>query len=506
MPKIPLALRAVLRPALLSLLLAPAVVNAQSSEPPALQSACGCAEEFDSVVRKVETDYIGYRMMLPEMDRVAYNRLKENVRVHAARANAADCYMTLLPYVNYFHDGHVFLSEQSNLREQQIAQGIISAETLPWDEPKLRAYFEKNAKRLDLIEGIWYSDAYKIGIVRNHSGGQREFAAVMLTDNIKNWKMGQVKAEINLLPGGEYKGVFYFGDHSPHHLDGRVYKGLLLRMPPVIWGKEYPLRQFEKGLLDPKNPRSPTLKLLAGGTVVISMPSHSPEYGDALKALIAAHDADLRAAPLIIADIRGNEGGSAQTSDVLAPFYYSEKQSLDTGYVGHSVTLSSPDQINYFKAMAEQSDPQSDWGKTLMSLIGRLKQNPGKIIPLSEQGDAYIPTAKPENFSAQPRHFAILMDRGDVSAAEAFVLEVRRYERVSLFGENTGGTIDYQNVQMLPLDCRRFGFWLGFPTIGASNLLPKGGFNGVGIPPDVRIGNNVVDQIQFIVEYYAKGR
>ncbi len=481
--------------------------RAQTATPniTAAAPACGCAAEFDSMVQKIETDYIGYRMSLSAMDRGAYDKMKAEVRAAAGRAKDADCFETLLPYVNYFHDGHVFLSEQAELSDGESAKAAAAAETLPWNEQSLRAYLEKNAGKLDPIEGIWYTAAYRIGVVRDRKAGRRDFAAVMLSDGVKNWKPGQVKADIRELPDGGYKGLFYFGDHSTHHLEGHIYKGLLLDMPPVTWGKEFPIRDFDAGLLNAKDPSAPTLKVLAGGAVLVSMPSHSPDYAEPLNALIAAHDVELRAASLVIVDIRGDEGGSSQTSDGLAPFYYTENQKPEMGPGGHPVVLSSPDQIKYFEAMAKQADPASDWGKMLASLVGRLKENPGKVIPMSEKGDPYSPTEKPANLSAAPKHFAILTDRADMSAAEAFVLEARKYDRVTQFGENTGGTIDYQNIQMVPLECKTHGYWIGFPTIGGSDLLPKGGFNGVGIPPDVRIEKDVKDWVRFVVEYYLKG-
>jgi hypothetical protein len=465
---------------------------------------CDCDAEFDSMVKKIETDYIGYRMMLPTMDRSAYERLKKRVRVAASSVKGADCFITLKPYVDSFHDGHVFLSEQPELSPGQIANLSARAEALPWNEETLRAYLSKNSDRLDPIEGVWYSDGYRIGIERNKRAGLRDFAAVMLSDGVQNWKVGQVKANIRSVLNGGYVGIAYYGDHSIHHLEGRIYKGLLLRMPPLLWGKQYPVPTFDEGLLDPTNPRAPTLKLLETGTVVVSIPSHSPEFADKLNALIQEHDSDLRSASLVIADIRGDEGGSAQTSDALAPFYYSTEQRTSAGVDGRPVVLSSPDQIKYFEMMEMQSDPASDWGKLLFSLVKRLKQNPGRVIPLSLDEQPDLSAKEPARLSVLPHHFAILMDRGDVSAAEAFVLAARIYERVTLFGENTGGTIDYQNVQMLPLDCKPCGLWIGFPTIASSDLLPSGGFNRVGIPPDVRIDPEVADKIRFIVDYFAK--
>ncbi len=481
-----------------------AAATSQAAEVGA-QVSCGCAAEFDSMVQKIETNYIGYRMSLPTMDRGSYDKMKPEVRAAAAKAKDAECFETLLPYVKYFRDEHVFLSEQAELTDAETAKAAAAAEMLTWNEQTLHAYLEKNAGKLDPIEGIWYNANYRIGVVRDRKAGLRDFAAIMLSDGVKNWKAGQVKADIRELADGSYKGLFYFGDHSIHHLDGSIYKGLLLDMAPVTWGKEFPVRDFDAGLLNSKDPSAPTLKLLGGGAVVVSMPSHSPEYAEQLKALIDAHDKELRAAALVIVDIRGDEGGSSQTSDALAPFYYSENQKPEMVPGGHPVVLSSPDQIKYFEAMAKQSNPQSDWGKMLASLVGQLKENPGKIIPMSEKGDPYTPTEKPANLSASPKHFAILTDRADVSAAEAFVLEARKYDRVTQFGENTGGTIDYQNIQMVPLECKTHGYYIGFPTIGGSDLLPKGGFNGVGIPPNVRVGKDVQDWVRFVVEYYVGG-
>ena len=43
------------------------------------------------------------------------------------------------------------------------------------------------------------------------------------------------------------------------------------------------------------------------------------------------------------------------------------------------------------------------------------------------------------------------MDGAVVSAGEAFVLNAMKNEKVTLFGENTGGVIDYQSVTIVNL-------------------------------------------------------
>jgi|HubBroStandDraft_5_1064220.scaffolds.fasta_scaffold150834_2 hypothetical protein len=67
--------------------------------------------------------------------------------------------------------------------------------------------------------------------------------------------------------------------------------------------------------------------------------------------------------------------------------------------------------------------------------------------------------------------------------------------------ESASGSIESEGCR---LDCKPCRLWIGFPTIASSDLLPRGGFNRVGIPPDVRIEPEVADKIRFIVDYFAK--
>jgi C-terminal processing protease CtpA/Prc len=91
-----------------------------------------------------------------------------------------------------------------------------------------------------------------------------------------------------------------------------------------------------------------------------------------------------------------------------------------------------------------------------------------------------------------------------VSAGEAFLLSAMRNTKVTVFGENTGGVIDLQNVRIVRLACHDRGLLLGYPTIAASAKLPDGGLNATGIAPDVRIPAGVEDPIAFILSHYRE--
>ncbi len=467
--------------------------------------ACGCAEEFDSLVRAVEANYIGFHLGLPTLDRVRYEASKAAIRRAAAAASDEDCFQTLRPYVKQFNDGHLFLSEQFEPSAEEQARLAAAAETLPWTEESVRAYLDRNAGHLDPVEGIWYSDSAKFGIVRERQSPRRDFVAVVLSGGGGAWKPGQVKAELVHRADGSFDVRYFYGDHSLHHLEGTIYKGLLLRMAPAVWGKAYPLRSADAGLLDAKNPRNPTIKPLDNGAWVVSMPSHDGQYREPLERLIAEHLEKLRAAPLIIVDLRGNEGGGAQTSDPLAPFYGSAKTQPRRAYSGKEAVVSSSDQIAYFQRILGSMEPGSAWHKRLQALVERMQREPGKVLVADVWGNPPEPPPPHPPAYPRPEHFAILIDRGTVSAAEAFVLAAWKSDRVTVFGDRSGGSIDYQSVLIVPLACRTHGLLLGYPTLGGSEHLPAGGFNAEGIPPDVRIGPEV-DAIQFIVDHYAKAQ
>ena len=234
------------------------------------------------------------------------------------------------------------------------------------------------------------------------------------------------------------------------------------------------------------------------------MPSHDGPYHEPLERRITEHLEPLRAAPLLILDLRGNEGGGVHTSDSLAPFYTSAKTQPRRAYSGREAVVSSPDQLAYFQGVARNMAPGSAWEKRFLALVERMQREPGKVLVTDVWGNPPEPPPPPAPAYERPAHFAILIDRGTVSAAEAFVLAAWKSDRVTIFGDNSGGSIDYQSVSIVPLACRQHGLRLGYPTIGGSEHLPAGGFNAEGIPPDVRIGPKVADPIQFIVEYYAK--
>ena len=80
-------------------------------------------------------------------------------------------------------------------------------------------------------------------------------------------------------------------------------------------------------------------------------------------------------------------------------------------------------------------------------------------------------------------------------------MSAMRNEKVTLFGENSGGVLDYGTTTVLRFGCRRLGLLFGYPIMTQSDKLPAGGIRKTGIAPDVRIPSSEKDPVGFVVRY-----
>jgi hypothetical protein len=474
-------------------------------------SGCGCAEQLTALVDKVEHDYVAFAMEVKGGKRADYDRMKARTFVDARKAKGDACLPLLRRYTYWFKDGHLFLSDVFGTIDTTAR--TPNHTHLAMDEAMVRATLERRGNSLDPIEGIWSSSSgYRVGVVRDSTRAGR-FIAVMLTDTVAGWRPGDLKAEFVRSPDGTYATTIYSREHVALHPsvympdgDGaRIYRGVLLHMAPFTWAKEFPEVPGDAARLASADPRAPLLFTSSAdsGVIVLSMASFSFEHRKLLDSLLAANDARIRAARIFIIDVRDNEGGSGAMPDPLKT-YLGKRDSTRHGgktWRGSPQVLSSADNIKYFTQMMSQ-------GWIPKHLVERMTGHEGSIVPFSDPKDSSA-AAKPSEpdpddtatVKPGPRHVAILADRGVVSAGPAFLLWARQYDHVTVFGENSGAMIDYQNVNVVRFGCPSAGLFLGYPTLAASEKLPADGINSTGVIPDVRIPPN--DQpYRAIMEYY----
>ncbi len=460
-----------------------------------------CRQNVDSLQHRIELNYAGFLLEVKDAKRQALADTLAALENVADRTASADCVPVLNTLIAWYHDPHLFLYQADVTDTTDAARRKGAVRTRALSEAAARSYLTNNRSRLDPIEGLWYDLNLRVAIVPAPGQPSGHFEAVVLQSDTASWKPGDVRAQFIRRPDGEYDVTIWSRAKSVKELRGVVYKRVMLRMSPGIWGKEFPVAAADGGLLNPVDPHRATLQL-RGRTVVLSIPSHDPTYRSTLDSLLAQNDSALRHAERLIVDVRGNEGGSSGVTRALEPFIVTNPTRLSPYPSGNAVILSSPNQINYAKA-SFVGPKGIDSSPALQRLLARMEANPGKLVPLSDSLDEPDPPRPAPVFG--PRTVAVMIDHGTVSASEVLVLTALESTRTTVIGQPTEGALDYQSANIVYFSALERRWGLGYPTITRSSSLPLHGMRGIGIKPDVTADwQRIDDPISFVDAFLAK--
>ena len=462
--------------------------SAPSMGSPSADSTPTCAQDLEALDRRLQADYGGFQLEIRGTRRAAFDRMLGELRPRATRATGDACFAILRAYADFFDDPHVFIYQSTRLDTAETSRRAAGADHVALTADDALAYFRRNAARLDPIEGIWYAGGLRVAVVPDARAGTGHFTAVVLTGDTSIWVPGAVRARLTRTRDGRYEGELFERNYARRLVRAAIYRHVLLRLDPGIWGKEMPLSAADSGLLDPVDPHRATL-VLRDGVPVLSIPSHDPAYRPWLDSLLRARRDLLVHSDRLIVDLRGNEGGSSLMTAALTPYIVSDSQRPPylgdrSGYPdrGKGVMLSSPDQVTYAIRMmgGDTTDPSA------RRFLDRMRANPGGFARFADTLDP-PQVAHPVTPVYGPRRVAVLVDRGTVSAGEAFLVQAMRSTRVTTFGQPTAGALDYQNVAIVAFLPNERRWLLGYPTITAHPDLPADGVRGKGIRPDVAI-------------------
>ncbi|MFN4091402.1 MAG: S41 family peptidase [Brevundimonas sp.] len=454
-----------------------------------------CAAVLGKIRQAVETDYVGYAVAIaPEPARLAaYQAFAVEAERRAQTVAPTDCTHALRRFVGYFDDPHLFVLERPELAAAQ-AEAYRTAHA-PRPVPPAPA------ADLEGLQGVWVAPEFDIHVVPEGTGRHVAIVAAARDDA---WHVGDVAARFVETDGTIQATVYRSEDRAPIRYAAALQRdGMILHMPPLSWGRRLDTADASSPF-DPSRPRAPTFAPLGDRAAIVALPSFSPEHRQAIVDLVSAHDADIRARPLLIIDLRGNDGGSTALARPLAPYYASANMAPATGPRVHPHAVSSPRIIRYYSNIRD-SLPQGQERAFYDDFIARMQARPGRLVPYFEDqalAAMLLATPAPETIHPTPQHVAILVDRHSVSAAEAVLIEARRSARVTVFGEPTGGSIDYQNVTMFSVGEGEMRHLLGLPVVAASDELPGRGFNATGVPVDVDLTGQA-DWVSAVLSHYG---
>jgi hypothetical protein len=399
-----------------------------------------------------------------------------------------DTFALLSQITNFFKDNHLVLFDFD------IAKKKIDTLQCKRDSLLIQKYFG-NKKKKDKYEGYWISEFNNCVIAIKKVGAKPAiYHGYVVETNAK------------LLPGycmlkmSEQNNGTYSTDYIDADFFFRVFLNARFKTPNTLWTTPFDkfqrIKNYTQGFLKNKKSISykPSFKNINNSTVLLSMPSFRSQYAKVIDSLIKANKSVIDSATTLILDIRNNGGGFIDSYLPLLPYAYTDSIVHCGGY-----TLYSDAYIKNYETKIERYIERGDTAKARIytEYLDSIKSKKG-IFDYSEP----ITLAKDLPVLLKPKNIAIIMNNNCLSAAELMVLNFRQSRKVTLFGEHTGGGVDYLNV--MTLTTPRHKYSLSIPYTKRAFTTKEPSYDATGIPPDIEISDEVADWITFVIKYYSE--
>jgi Peptidase family S41 len=466
------------------------------------QQDCLCSQNFDFAYQKVKDNYAGWSDKITPQNQVAFDKLTQEIRESSKKiTNDRECYFHLKKWFDFFNDGHLFLSPLSPYAVDDSPQVVASRATkvpqLSYNETSFTQYLKENEAKLQSVEGIWESDdkAYKIGILKDKTN-PKKFIGFLLADRNEAWKAGKAKFEMLQVAPEKYVTNYYYADFSSEKSFTREVKNFLVMENIYKFNKIFPIPKEEVSNDDLMHRIADyRIEKLDNETALVVLPPFTiPNATEFVQEMLKENEDILKNTPNLIIDLRNNPGGDDAAFTSLFPY-------IATGTITRKggVFKATDENIISLKheleAIQEYPVYKERLSPKLQQVLQKMETNKGRFVNGPDKEFAVGVTMP------NPKKIAFLVNKNTASTAEQFILEAKQSTKTIVFGENTKGLADYIEVRDWGLPC--YGWRVAF-ALAKSPRLPQNPIDNVGISPNVKIGENEADWVEFVKNYLKK--
>lgn len=436
---------------------------------------CDCKDNLTAVIKTTESKYIGSWFKTKGK---SYNRIKQSIQKKLIE-RGQDCSQLLFSYLNFFQDKHIEFTETISL--ENYGNKNVNVDSII----KLLRYKQSE------LEGFWATDnnTYVISLIKTRVG----YNGYLVHSGLKQYNKGDLKFQIFDINTSTPAGInFEKGKNNVLKLfnfatltNNKIYIGLttLKRI------KFDSLNAYanKKIIIPDFSIRFDFTK----ETAILKVPGFGISNSKKLDSILTINDSLIKSSKTFIIDLRRNFGGNIETSYRLLDYLYTQPYVFPGAcYLPISETIES------IKTAANDTSDQytAVEKKEYRELVGRLIAAKGKIICDTMRITSPVVASKIKNV-------AIITNRKTFSAAEIFLLVAKQSKIVTVFGEPTGGMVDFGWAFEHKLPCDRYS--LALPVQTNTNY-PKYAFDKKGIGPNIRLNSEEKDWIDDVIKYYEK--
>lgn len=457
---------------------------------------CDCTSSFEWVKETFEENDAGFQFVIDKKGESAYEQHSRTIKEEVSKLeNSDDCVEAINEWLAFFRSGHISFERINNMQSQSVTESsneeIIDAykdwQKLEVDLDEFKKYLMKKVQHD--FEGIWVTGSYTIGIKKE---GDEHLGFIIEADGVY-WTEGQVKFKINK----DLSSTYYMRDHSVRNIKsvkllGNSYLEIgtitLKRIAPGTTS-EPEIERYFKAI----SAENPYFEKINTETVLLRIPRFWGPVKNKIDSVIRVNKKTILSSPNLIIDLRNNGGGSDRNYNELLPILYTNPI-RKIGLEFLSTPLNNQRMLDFINMDEYGFDEEGK--KWAQKSYDTLSKHIGEFVNLD---DEVVSETTFDTVFEYPKNIGIIINEGNGSTTEQFLLAAKQSKKVKLFGTTTLGVLDISNMYFVKSPCKNYQ--LGY-SLSKSLRIPEMTIDEKGIQPDYFINKEIpkYEWIKFVTE------
>lgn len=449
---------------------------------------CNCTENLKWVKKIIEENDAGFQYALDQKGLEAYqaHNAKIEQKLAGIKSNL-DCTKLLSEWLQFIRKGHLSIKRIDGKDVDSLVSeaNLITKNNHPSvsiSEDEFKNYLAK--KKEQNLEGIWDSPPYKVAIKKYPEG----YKGLIVSSTADNWMTGDVKFTLN---NELSAGIYYLRDKTPEKISSTLAIGKnMFQLGNYLYTKIYPIVEntpLEADFVKSYSTDKPYLQKINSKTILLRIPSFNGRQKQTIDSLITVHRPQLEKIENLIIDIRNNGGGSDGSYAEIIPLLYTNPIRT-IGVTFYSTKLNNQRMLDFCENYKEYGiDPREI--PFYRAAYDSLNNHLGEFVNLKPDRKL-ISIDSSYKTLPYPKQVAIIINGGNGSTAEQFLLEAKQSKKVKLFGITTAGVLDISNMYFVESPCKEYR--LGY-ALSKSYRIPDMAIDNKGIQPDYYIDKTIQD-------------